>query len=1248
MRLMPLCRVIPVMLLGTFGFAFGQPVAAQSAVSGIGQGPNASPSKAISPASHSPADAVIGAHLADWVKAGKQGVRKNESSPKVTKADAAALGVQPPAFYAPPFLTLGDYTSSPLENPVVADFNNDGKVDYANVRSDGQVEVLLNPGSFSNLGGLTSITNTSAISKSLIIGQVLAVDINGDGNADLVALDSNNSSIVEWLGNGDGTFQNAVTFTVAPSSGASWTKGLGAIAIADFNGDGKPDVATIEGTAYDYTYNKMTITEQTFLNQGGGVLSPSQETDFVSAESIGPNIGAADVLTKDGKTATGIALVVGDYGYPNQALSGTYVWIFPSQGNGSFTAPTIPTKPLISSVGIPVITATNLTASFSSTASVKDANQGAIQRRLKSSNNALSAGISTTDLVIVIGSGAIYDVPYSGSGTPSSAVVLAGAPQDLSGATNQFPAAPGAFPLTSNNGGVVADFNGDGYQDVLTTTPATAYVFLNNGSGAFSSVPAQVAGTDSGHIVAADFDNTGFASFVWTGVSLPQLGYYQNLGPSDATEAGLFYAAPTVSGPSTDGGVSHYGVGGAIRVQAVADVNGDGFEDVIATDGSYVYRDGFGVSPQSDIVLGINNGEANGQNEKNAFTFTTIISGNDLQKIGSDAFLEPLTVKTSAGTTILVATNNPATFSTINIDANGKAGSAQTLQFAGSMPACSLYYADAGDVNGDGFTDIVAAYAGDYSCNGGTPGSETVNAGFFTFLGDGNGNFRSGNFTAFGTSLYKVKLVPLVSGSKTLSVIAIDSYTPRSGGPFGGGGGPGTYHVWAIPGKGDGSFVTASAVDVAPNYIASDVILGDFNQDGNQDLTLTTEGQYNTSTLSTIANTTGALLIAGNGDGTFGAAQLIDQGAYPASGVYADFNGDGTLDLALSQYTGVESLYAPMLEIFPNLGGGVFGPSYSQLLAPFNWELQGRDAEFGAPVFAGAFTKSGSADLLISNGYDSSLFVNLGPPTLQVTANPATAIQGTSITLTASLTQGSSLSSATGSVVFSVNGTTLGASPVNGGTATFTTTALPVGSDAIQASYIGDASASTVAGQTLVTVSAVAPALSISASSSSLTLTAGATGTVVLNLTANQTFTGTVSFSCSGVPSESSCSINPTSLSLGANQSGNVAVVIATTAKNNEYQASNRSGWGKAAGGMSLAGVFFLLIPRKRRIARLIAIWILTLTCGASLLLLSGCGNGNKYAGTPTGTSTITVTATAGTITVTQTIAVTVNQNSGQ
>jgi hypothetical protein len=81
---------------------------------------------------------------------------------------------------------------------------------------------------------------------------------------------------------------------------------------------------------------------------------------------------------------------------------------------------------------------------------------------------------------------------------------------------------------------------------------------------------------------------------------------------------------------------------------------------------------------------------------------------------------------------------------------------------------------------------------------------------------------------------------------------------------------------------------------------------------------------------------------------------------------------------------------------------------------------------------------------------------------------------------------------------------------------------------------------------------------------------------------------------------------------------------------------------------MSLACLFFFLVPRKWRITRLIAMWILALSCGSSLLLVSGCGSSNQYAGTPSGASTITVTATAGSVTATQVINLTVNQSSGQ
>jgi len=66
-------------------------------------------------------------------------------------------------------------------------------------------------------------------------------DVNGDGKPDVVAavfcdLSCDNGELDVLLGNGDGTFQPAVGYILADTQ---FPDGL---AIADLNGDGKPDL----------------------------------------------------------------------------------------------------------------------------------------------------------------------------------------------------------------------------------------------------------------------------------------------------------------------------------------------------------------------------------------------------------------------------------------------------------------------------------------------------------------------------------------------------------------------------------------------------------------------------------------------------------------------------------------------------------------------------------------------------------------------------------------------------------------------------------------------------------------------------------------------------------------------------------------------------------------------------------------------------------------------------------------------
>ncbi|MGA8153357.1 MAG: VCBS repeat-containing protein [Terriglobales bacterium] len=68
---------------------------------------------------------------------------------------------------------------------------------------------------------------------------VAAADLNGDGKPDLVVANSylpeGSGSVAVLLGNGDGTFQTAVTYTSGGRNPLS-------LVIADVNGDGKPDM----------------------------------------------------------------------------------------------------------------------------------------------------------------------------------------------------------------------------------------------------------------------------------------------------------------------------------------------------------------------------------------------------------------------------------------------------------------------------------------------------------------------------------------------------------------------------------------------------------------------------------------------------------------------------------------------------------------------------------------------------------------------------------------------------------------------------------------------------------------------------------------------------------------------------------------------------------------------------------------------------------------------------------------------
>ncbi len=122
---------------------------------------------------------------------------------------------------------------------VVADFNNDGRMDFAT--ADGESAFTYGPNdqrsSVTIFGGKGDGTFLSApqLQTDTTPSSLAVADFNDDGRADIITANANDASLL--LNHGDATFQSSTTVNAGASN---------IVATGDFNGDGRMDVITTD------------------------------------------------------------------------------------------------------------------------------------------------------------------------------------------------------------------------------------------------------------------------------------------------------------------------------------------------------------------------------------------------------------------------------------------------------------------------------------------------------------------------------------------------------------------------------------------------------------------------------------------------------------------------------------------------------------------------------------------------------------------------------------------------------------------------------------------------------------------------------------------------------------------------------------------------------------------------------------------------------------------------------------------
>jgi hypothetical protein len=374
---------------------------------------------------------------------------------------------------------VGGYHPSSV---AVGDFNGDHKLDLAIANFCGEdstceqgpdnVSILLGNGDGTFQSPMKSIVGTSPDS-------VAVADFNGDGKLDLAVANNGDNTVSILLGKGDGTFRRQVDYTTGP--------GVSSVAVGDFNGDGKVDLAVADSAGGDAQNSGVSV----LLGNGDGTFQ--QYVDYATGDDP-LSVAVAD-LNDDGKQD----LVLANY-------FGNTVSVLLGNGDGTFNPHSDygtqfgPTAVLVGSFHGP------------SRADVVATNSNDTVSVLL--GNGTGTFPTHQDFAIAIEPWSLATGDFNGDGKPDvvATAIFGNVVSVLLGNGNgtfqqHVDYDTGRYPYAV----VVGDFNHDGKADLATANEqgASVSILLGNGDGTFQPHRDYGTGAYPVSIAAGDFNGDG-------------------------------------------------------------------------------------------------------------------------------------------------------------------------------------------------------------------------------------------------------------------------------------------------------------------------------------------------------------------------------------------------------------------------------------------------------------------------------------------------------------------------------------------------------------------------------------------------------------------------------------------------------------------------------------------------------------------------------------------------------------------